>query len=127
MQLESEKPPRVLIVEDSPFLRYAFSRLLKLHGFEVMEAGDGQAALDCFAAFHPQIVITDLTMPVMDGVALMEALRDDPATSRIPVLAITADASLSAEKRARDAGAIDFVTKPIDLPDLLTRIREHAH
>lgn len=114
---------RVLLVEDAPFLRYAFGRLLRMHGFEVMEANDGREALDCLNSFEPQLVVTDLMMPVMDGVELIQRLRADPKTANLPVLAITADASEQAEAKAREAGAVDFVTKPIDLPTLLDRLR----
>ncbi len=118
-----EKNLRVLLVEDAPFLRYAFGRLLRMHGFEVMEANDGREALECVNTFHPQLVVTDLMMPVMDGVELIQRLRADPRTADLPVLAITADASEQAEAKAREAGAVDFVTKPIDLPTLLDRLR----
>src|SRR5918912_849256 len=113
------KAPRVLLVEDTPFLRYAFGRLLRLHGFEVMEANDGREALDCLNTFRPQLVVTDLMMPVMDGVELIQQLRSNPDTADVPVLAITADASKQAEQKAREAGAVDFIPKPIDLPVLL--------
>jgi CheY-like chemotaxis protein len=112
-----------LLVEDAPFLRYAFGRLLRLHGFEVREAPDGQQALDALDAFQPQLVLTDLMMPVMDGVELIRRLKADPRTARLPIVAITADATESAERQARDAGAIDVITKPIDLADLLVRLR----
>jgi CheY-like chemotaxis protein len=115
--------PRLLLVEDAPFLRYAFGRLLRLHGFEVIEATDGLEALECVSKFRPQLVVTDLMMPVMDGVELIERLRSDPATADLPVVAITADATEQAEQRAREAGAVDFITKPIDLPTLLDRLR----
>src|SRR5262245_47075165 len=98
---------RVLVVEDAPFLRYAFGRLLRMHGFEVMEAKDGRDALDRIQEFQPQVVVTDLMMPVMDGVELIQRLRSDPRTAEVPVLAITADASEHAEQRAREAGAAD--------------------
>ncbi len=114
---------RLLLVEDAPFLRYAFGRLLRLHGFEVFEANDGREALECVSKFRPQLVVTDLMMPVMDGVELIERLRADPATADLPVVAITADATEQAEQRAREAGAVDFITKPIDLPTLLDRLR----
>ena len=114
---------RVLLVEDAPFLRYAFGRLLRLHGFEVMEANDGREALDSIPVFRPQLILTDLMMPVMDGVELIRRLRADPSTAGLPVVAITADATDQAEKRAREAGAVDFITKPIDIPDLLERLR----
>lgn len=115
---------RVLLVEDAPFLRYAFGRLLRLHGFDVREANDGREALDCVGEFRPQLVLTDLMMPVMDGVELIRRLHDDPETAELPVVAITADATDQAERQAREAGAIDVITKPIDLPALLGRLRE---
>ncbi len=118
-----ERLPRVLLVEDAPFLRYAFGRLLRLHGYEVMEANDGREALDCIDGFRPHLVVTDLMMPVMDGVELIRRLRQDPLTSDLPIVAITADATPQAETRAREAGAVDFITKPIDLPALLDRLR----
>ena len=119
----SHTHPRVLLVEDAPFLRYAFARLLRMHGFEVKEATDGREALDCLAEFRPQLVLTDLMMPVMDGVELIRQLHADPTTAEIPVVAITADATEQTERQARDAGAVDFITKPIDLPALLDRLR----
>jgi CheY-like chemotaxis protein len=114
---------RLLLVEDAPFLRYAFGRLLRMHGFDVMEANDGREALDCVDEFRPQLVVTDLAMPVMDGVELIKRLRANPVTADLPVVAITADSSGQAEIKAREAGAVDFVTKPIDLPTLLDRLR----
>jgi CheY-like chemotaxis protein len=114
---------RVLLVEDAPFLRYAFGRLLRMHGFEVMEANDGREALECIGAFRPQLVVTDLMMPVMDGVELIERIRANPETAALPVVAITADGTEQTERKARKAGAVDFLTKPIDLPALLDRLR----
>ena len=118
-----EKLSRVLLVEDAPFLRYAFGRLLRLHGYEVMEANNGLEALESISQFRPQLVVTDLMMPVMDGVELIRRLRANPETADLPVVAITADGTSHAEARAREAGAVDFITKPIDLPGLLERLR----
>ena len=115
--------PRVLLVEDAPFLRYVFGRLLRLQGFDVREANDGQDALNCLAEFRPQLVLTDLMMPVMGGIELIQRLRDSPGMDGIPVVAITADATVQAEEQARKAGAVDFITKPVDLPELLDRLR----
>ena len=119
----TDKNMRVLLVEDAPFLRYAFGRLLRMHGFEVMEANDGREALERVSEFRPQLVVTDLMMPVMDGVELIERLHSDPETADLPVVAITADATEQAERKARQAGAVDFISKPIDLPALLDRLR----
>lgn len=115
---------RVLLVEDAPFLRYAFGRLLRMHGFEVCEATDGCEALKAVAEFHPQLVLTDLMMPVMDGIELIRRLHGEKETADLPVVAITADSTDYAERQARDAGALDVITKPIDLPSLLGRLRE---
>ena len=123
MRTSEERMPRVLLVEDAPFLRYAFGRLLRLQGFDVREANDGQDALACLADFRPQLVLTDLMMPVMSGLELISNLRARPETADIPVVAITADATTQAEEQARRAGAADFITKPVDLPELLERLR----
>lgn len=115
--------PRVLLVEDAPFLRYAFARLLRMHQYDVLEAGNGREALDSIAGFRPDLVVTDLTMPFMDGVELIRRLQENPETADLPVVAITADPSPESETRARAAGAVDFITKPIDLPGLLDRLQ----
>jgi CheY-like chemotaxis protein len=120
---EDPRPMRVLLVEDAPFLRYAFGRLLRMHGFDVREATDGRQALELLRQFRPQFILTDLMMPVMDGVELIKRLREDPNTVDLPVVAITADATEHAERQAREAGALDVITKPIDLPALLSRLK----
>lgn len=124
MPEETDHHMRVLLVEDAPYLRYAFGRLLRMHGFEVREANDGREALDAVPKFQPQLVLTDLMMPVMDGIELIRRLHGDPATEYLPVVAITADATEQAERLAREAGAVDVITKPIDLPSLLERLRD---
>jgi CheY-like chemotaxis protein len=116
----------VLLVEDSPFLRYAFGRLLRMNGFKVREATDGREALDAVDDFHPQLVLTDLIMPVMDGIEFIARLHEDPSTVGLPIIAITADATESTERRARDAGALDVITKPIDMHSLLGRLSNLA-
>jgi two-component system, cell cycle response regulator DivK len=118
-----ENNMRILLVEDAPFLRYAFGRLLRMHGYEVQEANDGRAAMECVPGFRPQLVLTDLRMPVMDGLELIRRLRSDPKTADLPIMAITADASEQLENRVRAAGVVDFLTKPVNMPELLDRLR----
>jgi len=118
-----ERTLRVLLVEDAPFLRYAFSRLLRMQGYDVKESTDGQDALDCLPSFRPHLILTDLMMPIMGGIELIAHIRANPDYAGVPVVAITADATEYAEQAARDAGAVDVITKPIDLPALLDRLR----
>lgn len=118
-----ERTFRVLLVEDAPFLRYAFGRLLRMQGYDVKEANDGRDALDCLPGFRPHLVLTDLMMPIMGGVELISRIRADPEYAKVPVVAITADATEHAEQAARNAGAVDVITKPIDLPALLDRLK----
>jgi CheY-like chemotaxis protein len=113
---------RVVLVEDAPFLRYAFARLLRMYGFEVREAVDGFDALQSVAEFHPDLVLTDLMMPDMDGIELIRRLHDDPKTADLPVVAITADSTEHAGRQAREAGARDVIIKPIDFTSLLDQI-----
>ncbi len=113
---------RVLLVEDMDFLRYAFGRLLRTYGFEVREATDGKEALHYLPEFQPELVLTDLMMPEMDGVELIRRIHAAPETMDLPIVAITADATVYAERQARAAGAVDVITKPVDLPSLLERL-----
>ncbi len=115
---------RLMLVDDTEALRFALGRVLRLYGFDVCEAIDGQDALNHMADFRPQMVLTDLMMPVMDGIELIRQLHAAPETSDIPVLALTANITDEAGESAREAGAVDVLSKPIDLPHLLERLRD---
>lgn len=82
---------KVLVVDDEPDLRFLLRRRFEKAGHEVFEAGDGATALRAVLAVRPDLVITDLTMPVMDGYELIRLLRADPATADIPILSVTAN------------------------------------
>lgn len=122
-----ERILRVLLVEDAPFLRYAFARLLRIEGFDVKEVNDGQEALDGLAEFRPDLVLTDLMMPVMGGIELITRIRADSEFAAVPIVAITADVTDQAARRALQAGAVDVINKPIDLSALLDRLRVLVH
>jgi CheY-like chemotaxis protein len=122
-----ERTLRVLLVEDAPFLRYAFARLLRIEGFDVKEVSDGQEALDCLAGYRPDLVLTDLMMPVMGGIELISHIRANLEFAALPVVAITADATDQASRLAKKAGAVDVITKPIDLSALLDRLKVLVH
>ena len=78
MWLMAGDPVKILLVEDAALLRYAFGRLLRMNGFVVRETNNGREALDCLAEFRPDEILTDLMMPVMDGVELIRRIRSDP-------------------------------------------------
>jgi CheY-like chemotaxis protein len=118
----SDERPRILLVEDAPFVRHAFGRLLRRLGFDVCEATDGLEALQRVSEFRPEVVLTDLMMPVMDGFELTRRLLAQPETARVPVVAITADSTAQTERKAREAGALDVITKPFDLGAVIDRL-----
>ncbi len=108
---------RILIVEDSDPLRRMFARLLAMSGFEVCEASDGQEALERLAGITPDLVLTDLMMPRVDGVELIRRIRATPGRATLPVVAMTAMSGGC--ERALEAGADRALTKPLGLEPLL--------
>jgi CheY-like chemotaxis protein len=104
--------PRILVVDDEPDQRFLLRRIFERAGHEVADAVDGAAALRAVSESLPDLVVTDIMMPVMGGVELIRRLRGDPATEAIPILAASADTVL-----APDADAV--VAKPYSWEHLL--------
>ena len=115
---------KILLVEDHEELWDVLSRRLRRHGFDVVLAQDGQAALDQVAAERPDVVLLDMDLPVMDGWTVARTLRKDEATSRLPVIALTAHAMAGDEAKALAAGCDSYHPKPVDLPRLLVQVDE---
>jgi CheY-like chemotaxis protein len=113
---------KILLVEDNEMNRDMLSRRLERKGFEVVIAVDGQAGVDMASATNPDIILMDLSLPVMDGWEATRRLKADPATQRIPVIALTAHAMSGDEVKAREAGCDDYDTKPVNLNRLLEKI-----
>jgi CheY-like chemotaxis protein len=86
---------RILVVDDEPDLRFILRRIFEKAGHEVADAGHGAAALECVRGSLPELVVTDMMMPVMDGHELIRRLRADPATAQIPILAVTGNGELA--------------------------------
>ncbi len=113
---------KVLIVEENELNREVLGRRLKRRGFELSFAEHGAAALEAVAADPPELILMDLSMPVMDGWEATRRLKADPATASIPVIAITAHAMEGDRQRAMEAGCDDFETKPVKLDRLLEKM-----
>ncbi len=113
---------KILLVEDNEMNRDMLTRRLERKGFEIVIAIDGQAGVDMASSSKPDIILMDLSLPVMDGWEATRQIKADPATQGIPVIALTAHAMAGDEKKARAAGCDDYDTKPIDLKRLLGKI-----
>lgn len=118
----------ILVVDDDPLIRRLISVTLEdVAGYELAEAHDGLAALEAAAASKPEIVFLDIDMPRMDGVTACGRLRADPSTTGATIVMLTAATDDAAERRAAEAGADLFLTKPfspLDLLRLVDRIGE---
>jgi CheY-like chemotaxis protein len=114
--------PRILLVEDNEMNRDMLSRRLIRRGYEVTLAVDGAEGVARAKADLPDLILMDMSLPVMDGWDASRALKGDPVTARIPVIALTAHAMAADEQRAREAGCDDFDTKPVELDRLLGKI-----
>lgn len=118
--------PRILLVEDNELSRDMLSRRLVRRGFPVSIAVNGQMALDLARQEIPDVILMDMSLPIMDGWTAVKELRDDPAIAHIPVIALTAHAMVSERERSLDAGCDDHETKPVELPRLLSKIAQWA-
>jgi CheY-like chemotaxis protein len=113
---------KILLVEDNEMNRDMLSRRLTRRNFDVRIAEDGARALTEAAAFGPDLILMDMSLPVIDGWEATRRLKADPATAAIPVIALTAHAMVSDREAALAAGCDDYDSKPVDLPRLLGKI-----
>jgi two-component system cell cycle response regulator DivK len=104
---------RILLVDDDPDTRVVFRTILEHYGFEVLEAEEGEEALRVAAAGEPQLILLDLSLPVLDGWEVARTLKAEPHTSSIPIVAFSAHALESARRRALEAGCESYLVKPI--------------
>ena len=116
--------PKILLVEDNEMNRDMLSRRLARNGFEVLVAIDGAQAVAMAAAESPDLILMDMSLPVMDGLEATRQVKAAPATRSIPIIALTANALVEDRERALAAGCDDFDTKPVELPRLLEKIKK---
>lgn len=115
--------PKILLVEDNEMNRDMLSRRLERRGFAVTLACDGAEGVTRAQSDAPDLILMDMSLPVLDGWSATRQLKADAHTAEIPVIALTAHAMASDEEKARAAGCDDFDTKPIELPRLLDKIQ----
>ena len=111
---------RILIVDDEPQITRVLRRSLTSHGYDVRSAADGESALETFGDWGPDLVITDLSMPNLDGLELCKRMRQ---LSSVPVIVLSVKGEEQTKVEALDAGADDYITKPFGMDELLARIR----
>jgi two-component system KDP operon response regulator KdpE len=111
---------RILVVDDEPEITLVLRSGLTKHGYDVRVANEGEAALELFQAWTPDLVVTDLSMPNMNGLKLCQRLR---AISPVPIIILSVKSDEAAKVEALDLGADDYVTKPFGMGELLARVR----
>ena len=114
--------PKILLVEDNEMNRDMLTRRLEKRGFTVAIAVDGAEGLAKAKSEKPDLVLLDMSLPVMDGWEAAKQMKADPSTAGIPIIALTAHAMASDREKCLAAGCNDFDTKPVELPRLLGKI-----
>ena len=113
---------KILLVEDHEEIWDFLSRRLKRRGFDVLLAHDGQSGVDKARTEHPDVVLLDMNLPVMDGWTAAQTLKGESGTARIPIIALTAHAMSGDRDKALNAGCDDYHPKPVDFSKLLSQI-----
>ena len=113
---------RILVVEDNDLNRKLFCDVLKANGFEVEPVADGEIALNAARAFMPDLVIMDIQLPNISGIDLIAAFKQDLTLKQAPILAVTAYAGKGDEERIRDAGAEDYLSKPVSINPFMAAV-----
>lgn len=114
--------PKILLVEDNEMNRDMLSRRLNRNGFEVIVAVNGQEGVDLASSAKPDLILMDMSLPVLDGWEATRLVKANPETARVPVIALTAHAMAQDKEKALAAGCDEFDTKPVELPRLLEKI-----
>lgn len=114
--------PHILLVEDNELNRDMLSRRLERRNYQVTIAVDGAEGVAKAMELAPNLILMDLSLPVLDGWEAIRRLKGDPTTAGIPIIALTAHALAEDERTAREAGADDFDTKPVDLTRILGKM-----
>ena len=113
---------KILVVEDAEDIRVLFSRLLGRYGASVSTARDGEEAVQQARELNPDLILMDIQMPGVDGLEATRRIRQEPERSDVPIIAVTALAMSGDRERCLEAGANDYMSKPVNLKELVKRI-----
>ena len=116
-------PPRILVVEDTPEIAYLIRFILERQGFQVDQRDDGREALQALDQPAPDLVVSDIMLPYIDGIEFVQRIREREAWESVPVVILTARSSENDIVRAFDAGADDYVVKPFQPDELVARLQ----
>lgn len=116
---------KVLLVEDFEDSRFSLSKLLEFEGYEVLEAEDGAQAIDLAINNKPDLILMDLSLPIIDGLSATKQIRQHESMTKIPIIALSAHDLLDFQTKARDAGCTDYVTKPVDFGALISMLSKY--
>ena len=118
-----QRQSRILVADDTESVRSLFDKLLRADGHDVVSVADGGAALEMVQRHHPDVILLDVTMPKVDGLEVCRRLKADPATRLTPVVLVTGQTDLSDRIRGIEAGADEFLSKPVHPHELRARVR----
>jgi CheY-like chemotaxis protein len=116
---------KILIVEDNELNRRLIRDILKYHGYEIIEAGDGAEGIEMAKSHKPDLILMDMQMPVMDGFAATQILKKDDEMKNIKIIAVTSFAMVGDREKILGAGADDYIAKPIDTRQLPEIVKKH--
>jgi CheY-like chemotaxis protein len=114
----------ILLVEDNEMNRDMLARRLKRRGFEIVCAVDGSEAIEMATSSHPDLILMDMSLPVLDGWEATRRIKENPASQAIPIVALTAHAMEGEREKALDAGCDEYDTKPVEIDRLLRKIEQ---
>jgi two-component system, cell cycle response regulator DivK len=116
---------RVLLVDDFEDSRFSLSKLLEIEGYEVIEATDGQQAIEKALSDKPDLILMDLSLPVIDGLSATRQIRQSDAMKLVPIIALTAHDLIDIQGQAQAAGCTDYAPKPVDFTKLIALMAKY--
>lgn len=125
LRKKTEMKPKILVIEDNEQNLYLTTYILEAHGYEVVSARNGRAGIELACQVKPALILLDIQLPEMDGYAVAQELKDNPAVSDVPIVAVTSYAMVGDRERILAAGCTGYIEKPIDPEAFVNQIEQH--